>query len=82
MAQIGCFVPAQRLRLSPVTHIFSICHTPESTAISLSQFGLELSAVFTISFDCFVEIIERYNDGPGLPHDKLVKNLTFILFVF
>ena len=45
MAQIGCFVPAQRLRLSPVTHIFSVCHTPESTAVSLSQFGLELSSV-------------------------------------
>ena len=50
MAQIGCFIPAQHLRLSPVTHIFSICHTPESAAVSLSQFGLELSSVIGLFF--------------------------------
>ncbi|KAI9557097.1 putative MSH5 [Daphnia sinensis] len=43
LAQIGCFVPAQRALLTPMKHIFVVCHAPETIATSLSHFGVELS---------------------------------------
>jgi DNA mismatch repair protein MutS len=45
MAQIGCFVPAKHMRLGPVTHIFTLSHAPETAAVSLSQFGIQLTMV-------------------------------------
>lgn len=53
MAQIGCFVPAQRALLTPMKHIFVVCHAPETIATSLSHFGVELSMVHTNDVNCF-----------------------------
>ena len=51
LAQIGCFVPAQRMTLAPVEHIYVINHSPETVAASLSQFAIELSQVSLLIFN-------------------------------
>ncbi|EFX62143.1 putative MSH5, mismatch repair ATPase [Daphnia pulex] len=43
LAQIGCFVPAQRALITPLKHIFVVSHSPETVVTSLSHFGVELS---------------------------------------